>query len=70
MKTSKSTTQKKSSPIKSISLMGYSNTDMRKYEIDSAMNTLKKADEIRSNAKMMSDIKKAANDLQKIVNRK
>lgn len=70
MKTSKSTTQKKLSPIKSISLSGYSNSDMRKYEIDSAMNTLKKADEIRSNAKMMSDIKKAANDLQKIVNRK
>jgi hypothetical protein len=33
---------------------------MRKWEIESAMSTLKRAAEIQKDAKMMADVKKAA----------
>ena len=35
---------------------------MRKYEVESALSTLKRADEIRKNTKMMNDIKKLAQE--------
>ena len=34
--------------------------EMRKWEIESALSTLKRADEIRKDAKMMTDVKKLA----------
>ena len=34
--------------------------EMRKWEIESALSTLKRADEIRKDAKMMADVKKLA----------
>jgi hypothetical protein len=34
--------------------------EMRKWEIESALSTLKRADEIRKDAKMMNDVKKLA----------
>jgi hypothetical protein len=34
--------------------------EMRKWEIESALSTLKRADEIRKDTKMMSDVKKLA----------
>ena len=55
----------KSAPKKTgtatISIMGGGNkTDMRKWEVESALSTLKRADEIRKNTKMMADVKKLA----------
>lgn len=50
----KSTTKKVSSSKKT------SLSEMKKWEIESALNTLKRADEIRKDSKMMSDVKKLA----------
>jgi len=50
----KSTTKKVSSSKKA------SLNEMKKWEIESALNTLKRADEIRKDSKMMSDVKKLA----------
>jgi len=40
---------------------------MRQYEIEDAMRTLQRADQIRKNGGMMRDIQKAASDLNKLV---
>ena len=50
---------KKSSSV-GISILGGSKTDMRKWEIESAMSTLQRASEIQKNAKLMNDVKKLA----------
>ena len=42
---------------------------MKKWEIESAMNTLKRAEEIKTNSKMMTDIKKLANEQVKMLNK-
>jgi len=66
--TNKSTPTKKSSSV-GISILGSSNkTDMKKWEIESALSTLKRADEIRKNTKMMGDIKKLAQEQMNILN--
>jgi hypothetical protein len=59
--TAKSTPTKKSSSV-GISIMGSNKADMRKWEIESALSTLKRADEIRKNAKLMGDVKKLAQE--------
>lgn len=59
----KKTTTKKSSPVKKssgVAISGGSKNEMRKWEIESALSTLKRADEIRKDAKMMADVKKLA----------
>jgi hypothetical protein len=62
----KKTTTKKSTPAKKnssvgISILGSSNkAEMRKWEIESAMSTLKRAAEIQKDTKMMADVKKMA----------
>jgi len=63
----KKTTTVKKTPVKKtssigISLMGSNKADMRKWEIESALSTLKRADEIRKNTKMMADVKKLAQE--------
>lgn len=58
---------KKSSSL-GISIMGGNKTDMRKWEVESALSTLKRADEIRQNAKMMADIKKLAQEQVNVLN--
>tara|TARA_R110000868_G_scaffold205243_4_gene453646 strand:+ start:1266 stop:1478 length:213 start_codon:yes stop_codon:yes gene_type:complete len=63
MAAKKSTTTKK--VTSSISMPA--KAEMRKWEIESAMNTLRRADEIRSNAKMMSDVKKLAQEQIKML---
>jgi hypothetical protein len=55
--TTRKTPAKKSSSL-GISIMGGNKTDMRKWEVESALSTLKRADEIRKNTKMMADVKK------------
>jgi len=59
--TTKATPAKKSSSL-GISIFGGNKTDMRKYEVESAMSTLQRAADIQKNAKMMSDIKKLASE--------
>ena len=61
----KTTTVKKTPAKKSsmgLSIMGGNKADMRKWEIESALSTLKRADEIRKNTKMMADVKKLAQE--------
>ena len=68
MAAKKSTTKatpKKSSA--SISISSPSKTEMRKWEIESAMNTLRRADEIRKDSKMMNDVKKLAQEQIKML---
>jgi hypothetical protein len=57
--TTKSTPAKKSSSV-GISILGGGKAEMRKWEIESAMSTLKRAAEIQKDAKMMTEIKKEA----------
>ena len=65
--TTKSTPAKKNSSV-GISILGSSNkTDMKKWEIESALSTLKRADEIRKNTKMMGDIKKLAHEQMNVL---
>jgi hypothetical protein len=59
----KKSTTKKSSPAVSMS----AKAEMRKWEVESAMNTLRRADEIRKDAKMMNDVKKFAQDQIKML---
>ena len=59
----KKSTTKKSSPIVSSS----SKAEMRKWEIESAMNTLRRADEIRKDNKMMNDVKRLAQEQIKML---
>ena len=65
--TAKSTPAKKSSSL-GISIMGGNKADMRKWEVESALSTLKRADEIRKNTKMMADVKKLAQEQVNVLN--
>ena len=48
--------------------MGGNKNDMRKWEVESALSTLKRADEIRKNTKMMADVKKLAQEQVNVLN--
>lgn len=63
--TAKKTPAKKSSSV-GISIMGGNKADMRKWEVESAMSTLKRAAEIQKDAKLMSDVKKMAMEQAKM----
>lgn len=65
--TAKSTPAKKSSSL-GISILGGNKNDMRKWEVESALSTLKRADEIRKNTKMMADVKKLAQEQVNVLN--
>ena len=52
----------------SVSIIGSNKSQERKWEVDSALSTLKRAEEIRRDSKLMADVKKAATDMQNIVN--
>ena len=52
---------KKSSSV-GISIMGGSKAEMRKWEVESAMSTLKRAAEIQKDSKLMADVKKMATE--------
>lgn len=61
---------KKSTPKKStasISISSPNKAEMRKWEIESAMNTLRRAEEIRKDVKMMNDVKKLAQEQIKML---
>jgi hypothetical protein len=64
--TAKKTTPAKKSNTKSssvgISILGGNKAEMRKWEVESAMSTLKRAAEIQKDAKLMTDVKKMAQE--------
>jgi hypothetical protein len=68
--TAKKTTPAKKSNTKSssvgISILGGNKAEMRKWEIESAMSTLKRAAEIQKDAKLMTDVKKMAQEQAKM----
>lgn len=59
----KKSTTKKSSPM----ISSPSKAEIRKWEVESAMNTLRRADEIRKDSKMMNDVKKLAQEQIKML---
>ncbi len=69
MATKKTTTVKKAAPAKKAAsvISGPSKNEMRKWEIESALSTLKRADEIRKDAKMMGDVKKLAQEQMSVL---
>ena len=68
----KKTTVVKKTPAKKssigLSIMGGNKADMKKWEVESALSTLKRADEIRKNTKMMADVKKLAQEQVNVLN--
>lgn len=60
---------KKSTPTKRVtaSIPMTPKAEMRKWEIESAMNTLRRAEEIRKDPKMMTDVKKFAQEQIKML---
>lgn len=61
----KKTTSRSSTPSPRISSSG--KAEMRKWEIESALSCLKRADEIRKDAKMMNDVKKLAQEQMSVL---
>ena len=65
----KTTTRK--APVKKAStgtkISSTPKAEMRKWEIESALSTLKRADEIRKDAKMMADVKKLAQEQMSVL---
>jgi hypothetical protein len=59
--------KKKSSNSGFISVMRPNKSQERKWEIESAISTLKRADEIRKNPSLMRDVKKSVMDLEKSI---
>ena len=50
-----------------ISISATPKAEMRKWEVESALSTLKRADEIRKNTKMMADVKKLAQEQMNVL---
>jgi hypothetical protein len=68
MATKKTATKK--TAVKSTSTLKVSATpkaEMRKWEVESALSTLKRADEIRKDSKMMADVKKLAQEQMSVL---
>jgi RPA family protein len=66
----KTTTVKKAAPKKTTSRVEKvmsPKAEMRKWEIESALSTLKRADEIRKDTKMMADVKKLAQEQMSVL---
>jgi len=64
----KKTTAKKAPTKRSTSNVSIApKAEMRKWEIESALSTLKRADEIRKDTKMMNDVKKLAQEQMSVL---
>jgi hypothetical protein len=69
MATKKPTTKKTGSKKSSSSVIsGPNSSEMRKWEIESAMSTLQRAVEIQKDSKLMADVKKMAVEKVKELN--
>lgn len=60
-------TKKSKSSRSSMTVSGISKAEARKWEVESAMNTLRRAEEIRKDNKMMNDVKKFAQEQIKML---
>lgn len=60
----KKTVSKSSSTLK---ISATPKAEMRKWEVESALSTLKRADEIRKDKKMMDDVKKLAQEQMSVL---
>ena len=65
-KTTTTKTPAKKSSV-GISISAAPKAEIRKWEIESALSTLKRADEIRKNTKMMADVKKLAQEQMNVL---
>lgn len=69
MATKKTTTKK--APAKKASvgmtISATSKAEMRKWEIESALSTLQRAEQIRKDSKMMADVKKLAQEQMNVL---
>lgn len=54
-------------PRRASAIVGYPKDDMRKYEIESAANTLLRAEEIKKDKRLMAEVKKCADDRAKML---
>ena len=59
--------KKKSTSTASIMIGGMNKSQERKWEVENAISTLKRAEEIRKDAGLMRDVKKSVIDLQKSI---
>ena len=50
-----------------MTISGISKAESRRWEVESAMSTLRRAEEIRKDAKMMNDVKKFAQEQIKML---
>ena len=67
MPVKRTATKKPSTKSVGVSISAAPKAEMRKWEIESAMNTLKRADEIRKDARMMRDVKSLAQEQIKML---
>ncbi len=65
--TKKTTPARKSTSSATIKTSATPKAEMRKWEIESALSTLKRADEIRKDSKMMADVKKLAQEQMSVL---
>ena len=63
----KTGTKKVSTKSVGLSISATPKAEMRKWEIESAMNTLKRADEIKKDSRMMRDVQKLAQEQIKML---
>ena len=66
----KKPTVKKATPVKKtggVTISGPSKNEMRKWEIESALSTLQRAEQIRKDSKMMADVKKLAQEQMNVL---
>lgn len=66
-KTTTKKTPAKKSTTAAVKISATPKAEMRKWEIESALSTLKRADEIRKDAKMMNDVKKLAQEQMSVL---
>jgi hypothetical protein len=67
MAVKKTVTKKPSAKSVGVSMSATPTAEMRKWEIESAMNTLKRADEIRKDMRMMKDVQNLAQEQIKML---
>ena len=64
---SKNTSKSPAKKTVGLAISATPKAEMRKWEIESALSTLKRADEIRKDTKMMNDVKKLAQEQMNVL---
>lgn len=55
--------------VKKVSVMRPPNADMRKYEVEDALRTMTRAEEIKRDSSLMRDVKKLATEKQQMLSK-